>query len=259
MGGTVYLMYHELEQPGRPLCVDTPGYARYSVSTDDFRTQMRAIELAGLRGVSVGDALEHPRQGSIVVTFDDGSVSDWTVAAPVLQAHGFTATFYVTSGFIDTPGHLSSEQLRSLADAGFEIGCHSATHRFLTHATDEELHREVVGSRDRIHDVTGRAVSHFSCPGGRWNRRVQDAVRAAGYRSMATSRIGVNTSSTCRYQLARNPVLKGLEPAAFQRLCRADGLFAARLRQIVLQGAKGAFGDKVYGKVRSAALGLSRR
>ena len=182
MAGNVYLMYHELEQVGRPLCVETPGYARYAVSAEAFRAQMRAIQLAGLRGISVGDALDRPQRDAVVLTFDDGCESDWTVAAPVLREHGFSATFYVTSGFIDTPGHLSTEHLRSLADAGFEVGCHSATHRFLTHATDEELRVEIMDARDRIPPddgscgvpllVSGRTMES-ACPGGGPGRRLQ--------------------------------------------------------------------------------------
>jgi peptidoglycan/xylan/chitin deacetylase (PgdA/CDA1 family) len=35
------------------------------------------------------------------ITFDDGYVNNREVAAPILRAHGMTATFFVTTGFLD--------------------------------------------------------------------------------------------------------------------------------------------------------------
>ena len=37
---TVFLMYHELERPGRPTCRREPGYLRYVVSEANFRVQL---------------------------------------------------------------------------------------------------------------------------------------------------------------------------------------------------------------------------
>ena len=33
---TLYLMYHELETPGRPLCHSEPGYVRYILADADL-------------------------------------------------------------------------------------------------------------------------------------------------------------------------------------------------------------------------------
>ena len=49
----VYLMYHELEIPGRPLCQTEPGYVRYILQATGFRAQMQSLKNAGLRGVNV--------------------------------------------------------------------------------------------------------------------------------------------------------------------------------------------------------------
>ena len=38
--GIVFLMYHELELPRRPLCQSGPGYVRYILSQESFRSQM---------------------------------------------------------------------------------------------------------------------------------------------------------------------------------------------------------------------------
>ena len=48
-------------------------------------------------GLLKGDLPARPA----VITFDDGYADNRTVALPILQAHGLTATFFVATGFLD--------------------------------------------------------------------------------------------------------------------------------------------------------------
>jgi peptidoglycan/xylan/chitin deacetylase (PgdA/CDA1 family) len=134
-----YLMYHELEIPGRALCQDEPGYVRYIVRASDFRTQMESVKSSGRLGLSVSEALAKPELPAVVVTFDDGCETDLIHAAPLLRELGFNATFYVTVGFLDRRGYLSRTQLRELSDLGCEIGSHSMTHPYLCDLDQEQL------------------------------------------------------------------------------------------------------------------------
>jgi peptidoglycan/xylan/chitin deacetylase (PgdA/CDA1 family) len=253
MARSVFLMYHELERPGRALRESDSGYVRYVVPEDWFRAQMRTLDASGARGTSVGAWLQEP-SAPLVITFDDGCESDWVVAAPVLREHGFGATFYVSSGLVGRRGFMAPGQVRELADAGFEIGCHSATHRFLPHLDDAELRAEVVDAKARLEDTIGRAVEHFSCPGGRWDRRVEKTVRRAGYRTMATSRTATNGPSSNRFRLGRVPILRDVSLPRFERICRGD-LLGLRVQQIALDTAKRSLGDALYTRVRSLTLG----
>jgi hypothetical protein len=83
--GIVYLMYHELELPGRRLCQSEPGYVRYILSETSFRTQMDWLRRNGWQGLSVSEALTFPDGKSVAFTFDDGSETDLIVAAPILK------------------------------------------------------------------------------------------------------------------------------------------------------------------------------
>ena len=47
-----------------------------------------------------------PTNRSVCITFDDGCETDLIAAAPVLRESGFSATFYLTAGFLGTPGYL---------------------------------------------------------------------------------------------------------------------------------------------------------
>src|SRR5271165_132153 len=179
----VFLMYHELELPGRKLCQAEPGYVRYILPVDAFRAQMQWLKESGFRGLSVGEALGYPPRPSVCITFDDGCETDLIAAAPLLREFGFHATFYITAGFLGTPGYLNAAQLQELDQQGFEVGCHSMTHPYLPDLPDAGLKREIVDAKLQIEQILGRAIEHFSCPGGRYDARTLEVARRAGFRS----------------------------------------------------------------------------
>jgi len=120
----VFLMYHELELAGRKLCQSEAGYIRYILPLQAFRVQMAWLKNSAWGGLNVTEALRHPEGRNVCITFDDGCETDLIAAAPVLREIGFNATFYLTAGFIGTPGYLTASQVRELDTQGFEIGCH---------------------------------------------------------------------------------------------------------------------------------------
>lgn len=266
--GTVFLMYHELERAPRPLVSDDPGYVRYALAEGDFRAHVAALGENGMRGVSIGETLgaddgdnareegdAHEAGSRVCLTFDDGCESDCLFAAPILRDAGFKATFYVVSDFVGRRGYLSATQLRELSDNGFEIGSHSRTHRYLDDLDEAGLRAEIASSKERLEEITGRRVEHFSCPGGRRTRRAAEIARASGYRTLATSSPGVNTSATDPFNLRRVAVMRGTSAEKFLRLCRAEGLMRRRAQEAVLAAAKRVMGNTVYERVRGAVLG----
>src|SRR5438552_4473024 len=251
----VFVMYHELELPGRPLARSEPGYVRYVLSAADFQTQMRWLNQAGWEGVSVGKALSFARDRWVAITFDDGCETDRVVAAEILQELGFSATFYITTGFLSRPGFLSAAQLRELIKMGFEIGCHSMTHSYLTGLDDVGLQREILQAKQQLEQVIGLPVEHFSCPGGIYDRRVAYTARGAGYRSVATSRIRANGTSTDPFALGRVAVMRGTELSRFGSICQARGLWQLRTSHAVRAAARKVVGNSFCDRLRAVALG----
>ena len=250
----VFLMYHELEQPGRTLCHPEPGYVRYVLRAADFQAQMKLLENQNWRGVSVSEAIRFPDYKSVAVTFDDGSETDLICAAPVLRQLGFGATFYITAGWLGRRGYLSPGQLRELSALGFEIGCHSMTHAYLTDLDESGLQREIAEAKSQLEQVIGRPVEHFSCPGGRFDQRVAEVAVRAGYRTVATSRIQANSKSTDPLALGRIAVMRSTSLSQFQELCSGRGLWQSRLRLQLREAGKKLLGNSIYDRLRSALL-----
>jgi peptidoglycan/xylan/chitin deacetylase (PgdA/CDA1 family) len=250
----VFLMYHELELPGRPLVQSAPGYVRYILSDTAFRTQIKWLKENGWRGLSVSEALLYPSEKAVAITFDDGCETDLIAATPLLHDAGFHATFYATAGFLDKPGYMSAAQLRELHDVGFEIGCHSMTHAYLNDLSPQELQVEIVNAKEKLQDITGSKIEHFSCPGGRYDQRTLAMAKQAGYCSVANSHIHANSSLTSPYELGRVAIMRDTSVASLARICTGEDLWKMRLRDSLRGSVRKAMGNALYDVARRALL-----
>ena len=255
----VFLMYHELELAGRKLCQSEPGYVRYILPLETFRSQMTWMKKSGLRGLSVGEALRYPAEPSVCITFDDGCETDLIAAVPVLRESGFNATFYLTAGFLGTPGYLSASQVGELDAQGFQIGCHSMTHPYLSDLPEPELKREVLDAKLQIENTVGHPIEHFSCPGGRYDQRTLQMARRAGFATVANSRFYANSSSTSPYELGRVAMLRDLTIEEFSATCHGRGLWKKRLEHQARRAAQGVLGNRAYDRLRAVLLGEPRQ
>jgi peptidoglycan/xylan/chitin deacetylase (PgdA/CDA1 family) len=250
----VFLMYHELELPGRPLCQSDPGYVRYILMQASFQSQMDWLQHSDWRGLNVTEALNYPAGNSVAITFDDGSETDLITAAPLLKERGLNATFYVTAGFLGKPGYLSPPQLRELSSLGFEIGCHSMTHAYLDDLDQPGLQREISDAGKILEDLIGKRVEHFSCPGGRYNAKVLAQAEEAGYRSCATSHARANSRFTSPFQLGRVAILRGFSRDYFEKICTGDALWNMRFAESTRGAAKKLVGNALYDRFRALVL-----
>lgn len=107
----------------------------------------------------------------VVLTFDDGNISDIKYTAPLLKKYGFGATFFISSNsFLGAPGttegRMSWDQIKKLDEMGFEIGNHSTTHPPFTGLSQEETLLEIEGMENEclVRGIT-KPVS-FAFPGG---------------------------------------------------------------------------------------------
>jgi peptidoglycan/xylan/chitin deacetylase (PgdA/CDA1 family) len=166
----------------------------------------------------------------------------------------FGGTFYITTGFLGKPGYLGHSQVRELAGIGFEIGCHSITHAYLTDLSETDLHREVADAKTQLEQILGTAVDHFSCPGGRHNRRVSWAARKAGYHTVATSRIQKNSGNSDLLALGRVAVMRSTSLATFEQICEGSCLWRMQLDVQLREATKKLLGNSMYDRLRAAVL-----
>lgn len=183
------MTYHSV---GSVLAQDPYGTA---MSEAVFRSHVEV--LAALAPVLPAVPLAVPADDAprLAVTFDDGYKDTLTRAAPLLAARAIPFTVFVPAAHVEHPEglYLDKAALRELASVpGASIGAHGERHVRLTSLNDAALARELSASRSKLEDWLGRPVTAMSYPYGVLDRRVRDAVAAAGFTLAATSRYGTS-------------------------------------------------------------------
>ncbi len=231
---SLYLLYHEL-RPSRS------DYS-YVVETEDFERHLDLfLELRKRKGPGLIPE----------ITFDDGHISNFEFAFPLLQSRAIRAWFFITVGWTGhRPGYMDWQQLRELHEAGQQIGAHGWTHTLLTHCNPTELHKELVDARLTLEDKLGTSITTMSLPGGRANQRILNACRESGYTKIFTSipkaepePIG---STVGRLNIRGDMTLEWLE-----KLLQPDsGVLSSLQRQHQIKAtAKTLLGDRLYEKL----------
>ena len=131
---------------------------------------------------------------AVLFTFDDGRETNYTVAAPLLEAMGTRGLFFVVPDFIglvaeqardfyysridirgtapsDSPEQwnpMNPEQLADLSRRGHSIGNHTLSHANLSHLSRADLERQIVASAVKIASWTHKNVDAFAWPYA-WN------------------------------------------------------------------------------------------
>jgi len=202
MAAPLVLCYHAVSP-------DWP--ADLSVKPEDLRSQLEHFVRRGYRGVTFAQvATGNNASKALAVTFDDGYRSVYDHAFPILEDLGLPGTVFVPAAHVGqshpmswpgierwggTPyeGELdcmSWDQLRELADHGWEVGSHTLSHPRLPELDDATLQKELTESREICADQMGKPCRTLAYPYGADDERVRAATRDAGYEAAAVLRLG---------------------------------------------------------------------
>jgi len=215
--GTPILMYHAFGQPGE-------SASRYILPARRFERQMAWLKRLHYHVLSLEDYLRYraedrlPPTRSIVITVDDGYADNYAVAYPILRRYGFPATIFLVSGNVgdanrwDKQGLLRDRPLMAWAKiqemmhGGMTFGAHTQTHPMLTAVTADRAHAEIVGSRTDLAQALDRPIVLFSYPHGQYDATARSIVEQVGYSGACTTRAGLNSPSTPKFELRRTEV-----------------------------------------------------
>lgn len=147
------------------------------------------------RTLSLIDVVEYLLQAksfpdkTLVITFDDGYVSVFDEAYPVLLEYGMSATIFLTVGergasrlsdrlpSREGQSMLSWGQIREMKKNGIDIGAHTVTDADLTSLPVEPVEEEIFESKSIIEDALGAPVNCFAYPYGRYDEGSRKIVK----------------------------------------------------------------------------------
>lgn len=212
------LMYH-MVAPQPPIV-----FRKYSVTTKMFAAQMRWLSVMGYEAISL-DQLFAARCGGaelparpVILTFDDGLQTCIDHAVPILQAHNFSAVFFLVAGAMgETSAWTQAEcgltfpvmnwsTARELTAAGFQCGAHSISHPHLSDLPHQACQIELSAARSCLEDQLGHEIRHMAYPYGSFNPHVRNLAAETGYQSACSVMMGVSSSEDDLLALRRVPI-----------------------------------------------------
>lgn len=229
--------------------------AVYSVAPQAFAAQLDWLLQNGFHSTRLGDAGECTGK-PVVISFDDGDVSNVRVALPLLRERRMVAEFFITSDFIGQPGMLTVEDVRALAQAGMGVQSHGRSHRFLEDLDDEAMYAELRDSKGRLEAASGTPVTAIAFPGGRGGARERDTALGLGYRHVLGSEPGCNDGRRPHECYERIAVTRGLSMPEFAALVAWRGWRPryAQARFRALRIPKRLLGNDRYQRLRAKLL-----
>ena len=184
----VVLQYHH---------VDTETPASTSASPERFAMHLEYLAEKNFDIVPLSDLVSALRAGeplpdrAVAITFDDGYISIYDTAWPLLKARGWPFTVFVNSEPHDQgkPLFMSWDQLRELHAAGATIANHTVSHPYLLRPPkgldpaqgEDWVAGEITRAQRRIEEEIGSAPKLFAYPFGEYDNAVLEVVGALGY------------------------------------------------------------------------------
>lgn len=188
----VIALYHHVAE-------DTP--ASTSISPDDFRAHLRHLAdngFAVMRLEAMVDALRGGRalpERAAAITFDDGYVSIYETAFPMLREFGFPFTLFLSTAPVDRgqSGYLSWAQIREMAAAGMTVANHTREHPYMLSRRDGETRAEWLARRREdllaaeaiIERETGQSHRFFAYPYGEYDPALKSLLEELGFTGFA--------------------------------------------------------------------------
>ncbi len=183
---------------------DKPDREGMTLKATDFEAQMQALKDNGIAVISMDDFLAWRRgeknipEKSAVITLDDGWISAYQVAWPILQKFGYPFTMYIYTDYVKGGAKsggqsMTWEQIAEMRDAGVDIASHTVSHSNLRSRgkmSEEQylqwLESEIKGSKDLLEQQLGIKVTTLAYPYGNQNETVREIAMKSGYEAAFT-------------------------------------------------------------------------
>jgi peptidoglycan/xylan/chitin deacetylase (PgdA/CDA1 family) len=206
-----------------------PTYVSYDTT---FAEQMAYLHREGYMTIPLDDFVAFQEGKAslpakpILLTFDDGFMSVYHYAFPILKQYGMKATVFVTPDLdsenfkkhatVDSP--LTPEQMREMSDYGIAIESHGMTHRYLTEMEPDLARWELEESKRVLEGIVRKPVQFLAIPSGAYNRTVKRLAKESGYRAVFGMLKGSNNARSDRYALRRMVIARDFTLEDFRKI-----------------------------------------
>ena len=167
------------------------------VAEEAFKDHMQFLKENGYHAITLEQLMgflefrDQIPEKSVVITFDDGWRSFYDIALPVLKEYNFPATLFVRPGFIGKSNAMSWDQLKALAETGFDIQCKINTRLRAAEIGNVDafkdyfnaLQHELIQSKKTLKEKLNRSCRYLAYPYGEGNSVVVALAKKEGFRA----------------------------------------------------------------------------
>lgn len=238
------LLYHRLLSKRRADQGEVADSEMIYVTYDtSFAEQMRYLKDAGFTTLDFDDycrirsGLQPLPIRPVIITFDDGYLSNYTIGFPIIKALGLRATIFVipepncytrdrVAGIDD---FITPSQILEMVNCGISVQSHTLTHPVLTELDDAAVERELAVSKELISKWTKMPVNHIAIPRAGYDRRVREIVARTGYQTACCNNKGSATGLSDPLALPRIVIERDMSRSEFASSLTSVGSAMVRL------------------------------
>ncbi|MBI5874117.1 MAG: polysaccharide deacetylase family protein [Candidatus Omnitrophica bacterium] len=252
------LLYHDF-------CSETDkSKNNFAVTWENFKSQMDYLHHNGYIAVSLEKMIAEleywkteeggkkiDSRKKVVLTFDDGDLSNYHFVLPILKEKGFSATFFVTINEIGKVGRMDWPMVYDMARNGMGVGSHGLTHSFMTAHNNYTVLNELLMSKQILEKYTRKRVDFLSIPRGFYNKRILTIARDVGFRAVCVSDAGFSDFlSDGLFLLKRFTMRKNYGLNAFRSVVSGHPSVLVTVGENIRTGLRKALGYQVYDRLR---------
>ena len=195
-------MYHRFEEN---------KYPSTNIKINDFKEHLKIIEENKIDFVNPKNFEQEMKNNKskrkILLTIDDGFLSFYKNAWPILKAKKIPFILFVSTREVGSFNYMTWEQIKELDSENFvEIGNHSHTHEYLVEESDQLIRQDIEKSIAIFKDKLGHNSIFFSYPFGEYSLKFKKIIKSLGFKYAFGQHSGVMDETKDFFELPRFPI-----------------------------------------------------
>ena len=195
-------MYHRFEEN---------KYPSTNIRINDFQKQLEIIEKNKIQLINPKNfeknLKEMKKKRKILITIDDGFLSFYKNAWPILKKKKIPFILFVSTREVGSSNYMNWDQIKEISKENFvEIGNHSHTHEYLVDESDEDIKADIQKSIGIFKEKLGKNSDFFSYPFGEYSLNFRNIIESLGFKYAFGQHSGVVDETKNFYELPRFPI-----------------------------------------------------
>ena len=146
-------------------------------------------------------------QRKVLLTIDDGFLSFYKSAWPVLKQKKIPFILFVSTREVGAFNYMTWDQIREISKEKFvEIGNHSHTHEYLVDENSDLIRKDIEKSISIFKKELGTNSDFFSYPFGEYSVEFKNIIKSLNFKYAFGQHSGVMDETKDFYELPRFPI-----------------------------------------------------